>query len=216
MLLFVCLLKYLWAAVQWAVQRKPDDVRNRTVRPEMDAVRGPGWRKPPNLLRRPSCLQVSLLSSEGKGLKKLFWRYFIKKLFLYFLSSVKYHSELRCVVVTVGDGEQSSFLRWFQTHALVASNQSFVLSSVSRAIIECNHRKSHHSSSNYTRNSTAVQSKYVHHSITTASLTTRPQSETSHFTATTPWRSTHKQNKFCQFQASMFVCTRLNKHWPAL
>lgn len=59
----VRLLKGLWAAVQRAAQRKPDDGGGgRTVRPEMDAVSKRRWRKPSLLLCRPGSLQVSVSS----------------------------------------------------------------------------------------------------------------------------------------------------------
>lgn len=37
--------------------------------------------------------------------------HFITKLFIYFLSSTKYHSELRCLIVSVGNGEFSVSVR---------------------------------------------------------------------------------------------------------
>lgn len=112
--------KYYWAAVQRAVQHEREHTCSRRVHPEVDTSTRRGGREPSRLLRRP-VKHVSHLSNKFKAqtLKAddLMVLLMLMKFLCWFLrtDSRKYHSELRCVVVTVGDGQSSldSSLSWF-------------------------------------------------------------------------------------------------------
>lgn len=119
-LYFVCFCKGFEAFVQWTTHRCETCCITWRIHPDLDTIWQWIWRKPSHLLRSPGRVKVRWFKHFRTTIfmdiccTVSFFNYFF---WISSLSTAKYHSELRCVIVSIQiswvNSKNVHFLHWF-------------------------------------------------------------------------------------------------------